>query len=221
MNGGDRRVTGEGRNDGGKPGGGFVPWDVLPVEDGVLDVTIRPLVEALNRTGWVRTVFSCAGHPEEPDSVVRGRRQAHLDLLVADPGRWRTLVRRLRRRVPPAVAALGGPAEVRLVEGSLGPPPNWLRAALRQEPVPPAQTEGVASSGPAGPPVPWWRLLLPDALTAAPGSDGRRWRYRRLVLEPVPYDLAPDVCRPALDAALEATLASLGDVSAGPPATKR
>jgi hypothetical protein len=222
MNDGDGRVTGEGRNGGGMPGGGFVPWDVLPVEDGALDVTIRPLVATLNRTGWARTVFSCAGHPEEPDAIARGRRQAHLDLLVADVRRWQTVVRRLRRRVPPAVDALGGPAGLRLVEGSLGPPPSWLRVALRQEPVSPPPPGGATSSAPAGrarPAVPWWQLLLPDALTAAAGSDGRRWRYRRLVLEPVPYDLAPDVCRRALDAALEATLATLDDVGEAAPAT--
>jgi hypothetical protein len=195
--------------------GGFIPWDALA--EAVLDPPLRPLVAALNRTSWVRTVFSCAGHPEEPDSVRRGRRQAHLDVLVADPARWRAFVRRVQRDAPAAVERLGlaegmpssamtradsekpaatggldlpgrgegivgdlagGPARVRCAEGSLGPLPDWLRAAL-----------AASSSG-----------MRPT---------GRAWHYRRLVLEPVPYPLAPDVCRRVLDTALAATLGAL------------
>ncbi len=174
---------------------GFVPWDdvVAPL----LDAPIRPLVAALNGTSWVRTVFSCAGHPEEPDSVSRGRRQAHLDVLVADPARWQDFFRCVQRDAPAAVGRLdlpgrgegairmlaGGPARLRCAEGSLGPLPDWLRAAL---------ASSAASSAVVG--------MSPD---------GRAWHYRRLVLEPVPYTLAPDVCRRALDAALDAALSAL------------
>jgi hypothetical protein len=190
---------------------GFVPWETL--EDEALDAPIRPLVGALNCTGWVHTVFSCAGHPEEPDAGPRGRRQAHVDVLVADPARWRAFVGRVRGAAPAAVRALGlsagsrgaegragGEVAVRVAEGSLGAPPGWLRAALRGEDV----------SGRDRRRPPLWQQLLPDALTAAPGPDGRRWRYRRLVLEPVPYDLAPDPCRGVLDATLGAALGVLG-----------
>jgi hypothetical protein len=199
---------------------GFVPWDT--VEGQALDPPIRPLVGALNRAGWVHTVFSCAGHPEEPDSGPRGRRQAHVDVLVADPARWRAYVGRVRGAAAAAVRALGvssgaggaggaggragGEVTVRVAEGSLGAPPEWLRAAVRGE--------DVSGRDRRGPPL--WQQLLPDALTAAPGPDGRRWRYRRLVLEPVPYDLAPDRCRGVLDAALGAAVGVLGGQAPGP-----
>jgi hypothetical protein len=189
------------------------------VEGEALDPPIRPLVGALNRTGWVHTVFSCAGHPEEPDAGPRGRRQAHVDVLVADPARWRAYVGRVRGAAPAAVRALGlpsggsgaggragGAVTVRVAEGSLGAPPGWLRAALRGE--------DVSGRDRRGPPL--WQQLLPDALTAAPSPDGRRWRYRRLVLEPVPYDLAPDRCRDILDAALGVAVGALEGETPGP-----
>lgn len=172
---------------------GFVRWDAVVAS--LLDAPVRPLVDALNRTSWVRTVFSCAGHPEESESVSRGRRQAHLDVLVADPARWRDFLRRVKRDAPAAVGRLGlpgrgagalgmlagGPARLRCAEGSLGPLPDWLRAAL--------------------------------ASSATPGMSPaeRAWHYRRLVLEPVPYTLAPDVCRRVLDTALDAALGALDE----------
>ena len=101
----------------------------------------------------------------------------------------------------PEAGAAGRPGRpgLRVVDGTLGAPPGWLRAALR----------GEDAGDLARRPPPWWTQLLPDALTAARGPDGRRWRYRRLVLEPVPYDLPAVACRRVLDAALAATLAAL------------
>ena len=140
--------------------GPFVPWQTLAEEpQTILEAPIRPLVEALNRTGWARTVFSCAGHPEEPDSVARGRRQAHVDLLVGDAARWRRFSARAR--------ALGH-RRLRVTEGSLGAVPEWL--------------------APHAPP---------------------NWEYRRLVFEPVPYDMPPAPCRDVLDASLAAALGAL------------
>jgi hypothetical protein len=190
---------------------GFVPWEALAETGGALDPPVRPLVAALNALPWAHTVFSCAGHPEEPDAGVRGRRQAHVDVLVADAARWRAFVRRVRRTAPAAASAAaqqappGGPAPgapgvgLRVVDGSLGPPPPWLRAALRGEHV----RDGPRRGAPA------WQQLLPDFLTAAPDAGGRRWRYRRLVLEPVPYHLEPARCRVVLDAALDAARQAL------------
>jgi hypothetical protein len=202
---------------------GFVPWEALPETGGALDPPVRPLVVALNALPWAHTVFSCAGHPEEPDAGERGRRQAHVDVLVADVGRWRAFVRRVRLAAPAAVravaAGLVSPAGIeapprsgvragvglRVADGSLGPPPPWLRAALRGE----GAWEGPRRGAPG------WQQLLPDALTAAPDAQGRRWRYRRLVLEPVPYHLEAPLCRAILDAALEAARQALEPEHAG------
>ena len=99
---------------------GFVPWEALPETGGALDPPVRPLVAALNALPWAHTVFSCAGHPEEPDAGARGRRQAHVDVLVADAARWRAFVRRVRRTAP---AAAGAPRGRRpLGAPPLGPP---------------------------------------------------------------------------------------------------
>ena len=125
---------------------GFVPWEALTETGGALDPPVRPLVAALNALPWAHTVFSCAGHPEEPDAGERGRRQAHVDVLVADAARWRAFVRRVRRTAPgrperprgrrPRGPRPGAPGVgLRVVDGSLGPPPPWLRAALRGEHV--------------------------------------------------------------------------------------
>ena len=142
-------------------GGGFVPWNTLAAQAPTdLDPPIRPLVEALNRTAWTRTVFSCGGHPEEPDSVAKGRRQAHVDLLVGDAARW--------RRVSAAVRRLGR-RHLRVTEGSIGPVPDWLRPHLSQA----------------------------------------KWEYRRLVFEPVPYEMPAEACREVLDAALAAAVSAL------------
>jgi hypothetical protein len=188
---------------------GFVPWRALDGGAAALDPPVRPLVAALNRTGWIRTVFSCGGHPEEPDAAARGRRQAHVDALIADPARWRAFLRRVRVAAPAAVRDLNPPApaapaasasaRLRVAEGTLGAPPRWLRAALLG-----ADAGALRRTAPA-----WWTQLLPDALTAARDAQGRRWRYRRLVLEPVPYDLPAAVCRRVLDAALAAAGAAL------------
>lgn len=135
----------------------------------VVDPPIRDLVAALSRSGWVTTVFSCAGHPEEPHSIRRGRRQAHLDVLVRDGERWRRFGGALRRAVRRAGCS------ARVVEGGLGAPPFWLE-----------------------PHVP----------------DLPHHEYRRLVLEPVPYDAPPAACRAALDAALGIALAALEEFEA-------
>jgi hypothetical protein len=206
----------------------FVPWSAL--DEAVLDAPVRPLVAALNRTGWARTVFSCGGHPEEPDSVAQGRRQAHVDVVVADLGAWHRFVERCRHEAPAAVQRQA-PAGVRLrvAEGSLGPLPAWLRAALAAEagaerpppePYPPGQMH--AEHAPRLPvAAPWWwdraALLLARRLarllrrhsSSRDGPPERRWRFRRLVFEPVPYDAEPAACRRALDAALAAAVASL------------
>src|SRR5438045_2201155 len=87
----------------GSIGTPFQPWEAL--DDAALDAPIRPLVRALNATGWVRTVFSCGGHPEEADSVARGRRQAHVDVVTCDLHRWRIYVQECRQRMPARVDA--------------------------------------------------------------------------------------------------------------------
>src|SRR5919206_670256 len=103
---------------GGAIGTPFQPWDRL--DDEALDPPIRPLVRALNATGWVRTVFSCGGHPEEPDSAARGRRQAHVDVVVADERRWREYAKRCARAAPAAVERLRlRGVRIRVAEGSL------------------------------------------------------------------------------------------------------
>jgi hypothetical protein len=183
-------ATGDG---GERPAGAFIPWAILSAGsagDASLDPPIRALVVALNATGWAHTVFSCAGHPDEPDSVQRGRRQAHVDALVSDLRRWRAFVRRCRPAARNAVRALRVP-QVRLHvgEGPLGRLPGWLRDQTRDLSSPP-------------PPAPWRRLLA--------GADETGWYYRRLVFEPVPYTLDVAACRRVLDAALAAAVASLG-----------
>ncbi len=184
------------------PPRGFVSWEDLDAPQ--LDPAVRPLVGALNRTSWARTVFSCAGHPEGPDSVARGRRQAHVDVVVSDPTAWRAYVRRVKRAAPAAVRRLQIPGvRLRCAEGSLGPPPGWLQGALA------GLAAGPATPGPGAAETPWWRRLLPPSLSVARRPPAGRWRYRRLVLEPVPYALAPDVCRRVLDTALAAALDAL------------
>lgn len=174
-----------------RPAGAFVPWADLSTGGGAsLDPPVRPLVAALNATGWAHTVFSCAGHPEEADSARRGRRQAHVDVLVADLTRWRSFVRRCRPAVRQTVRALGlSQGKLRIAEGALGRLPDWLRDQARDLPTPPAPS--------------LWRRLLD-------GADESRWHYRRIVFEPVPYTLEAAVCRRVLDAALGAATAALG-----------
>lgn len=201
-----------------------MPWDAL--DEALLDAPVRLLVAALNRTGWARTVFSCGGHPEEPDSVAQGRRQAHIDVVVADLNAWRRFVERCQREAPAAVQRQA-PAGVRLrvAEGSLGPLPAWLRDALAAEagaerlppePYPPGQTHARAEPAPGQPTAArsWWARVacLVEHWLARPASrraESREWRFRRLVFEPVPYDAEPAACRRALDAALAAAVASL------------
>jgi hypothetical protein len=170
-------------------------------------------VAALNRTNRVRTVFSCGGHPEEPESVQRGRRQAHVDVLVSDLKWWRTLTRRCGRDAQAAVRRLGltGRSRIRWAEGSLGPPPDWLLAAIESET---SAREGAATTETrtqAGPGSAIRRLLALFDVTGRRSAEEHllharpvQWHYRRLVLEPVPYALPPDVCRQVLDTALGA-----------------
>jgi hypothetical protein len=186
--------------------GAFVSW--APdgaVPEAALDPPVRALVAALNRTGWARTVFSCGGHPEEPDSVERGRRQAHVDVVVSDPARWRRLAGACGREARRAVRGLDGAgrsgARLRCVEGPLGDVPGWLRAAVEQH----ERSGGPAGPGrPAAAPAPWWRRLLDGARRGAPPAGAGRWHYRRLALEPAPYAMPPERCRRVLDAALAA-----------------
>ncbi len=209
-------------------GGGFVPWlpagtpgtapgTGIPVSllgDDLLDPPVRPLVEAFNRTGWARTVFSCGGHPEESDAVARGRRQAHVDVVVSDRHQWAAWVRHVKRAVPEAIrrfADQDGPGRdgtrIRIAEGGLGPLPTWLAEALA-----PHTPGGIPEPGPfirrlahlaTLLRLPW----LPDAPTP--------WRYRRLVLEPVPYGMDADKCRRVLDVAIDAATECLERLSPG------
>jgi|SRR5919202_5191223 hypothetical protein len=119
---------------GGATGTPFQTWDRL--DDEALDPPIRPLVRALNATNWVKTVFSCGGHPEEPDSVARGRRQAHVDVVVGDERRWREFASRCRRGAAEGVERLRVRAvRVRVAEGTLGTIPDWLAPALPGRPT--------------------------------------------------------------------------------------
>jgi hypothetical protein len=103
-------------------GRGFAPWEELTADPGaVLDSPVQPLVEALNATGWARTVFSCGGHPEEPDSISRGRRQAHLDVAVSNGAEWKRLTELARRT---------GDRRLRVTDGGLGRVPEWLQPQL-------------------------------------------------------------------------------------------
>ena len=156
-------------------GRGFSSWEQLAADPEVTEPQIRPLVDALNQTGWARTVFSCAGHPDEPDSIARGRRQAHVDLVVSDDRRWRQLVDALRKACHPLV---------RITEGSLGPIPAWLLQNL------PAPFDASSSS---------------PRLSLLRGNSG--WHYRRLVIEPVPYDAPSATVRASLDSALALAVA--------------
>jgi hypothetical protein len=205
-------------------GGGFVPWlptgapgtgipASLPDND-LLDPPVRPLVEALNRTGWARTVFSCGGHPEEPDAVARGRRQAHVDVVVSDRRQWSAWVRHVKRAVPEAIQRIAdqdGPGRdgtrIRIAEGGLGPLPTWLAEALA-----PHTPGGVPEPGPFIRGLARVAILLdlpwlPDATTP--------WRYRRLVLEPVPYGMDANQCRKALDVAIGIATECLARLSPG------
>src|SRR5688500_6252086 len=105
-------------------GTGFQVWTRLDADPDVLDPPIRPLVQALNQTTWARTIFSCAGHPEEPDSIKKGRRQAHVDLLISDRHTWNALITTIKRTVQ----------GVRITEAPLGPIPHWLTPSLPPRP---------------------------------------------------------------------------------------
>ena len=167
--------------------GAFVPWQALAAPGAhTLDPPIRPLVEALNRTTWARTVFSCAGHPEEPDSIKKGRRQAHVDLLVNNLPCWQRYVTSVRE------SASG----VRVTEGSLGPPPTWLGPQLPSDP-------GLGGAAPDGGQT---RL---GGLGERSVPQRYEQYYRRLVIEPKPYDMASDLCRQTLDAALAKAVSAL------------
>src|SRR5688572_27250434 len=117
---------------------GFQVWSALEADPDLLDPPIRPLVTALNQTTWARTIFSCAGHPEEPDSIQTGRRQAHIDLLISDLPRWHHFVATLKRSTK----------RVRITEAPLGPIPPWLASHL-----PPPAVAGAAPAGPAKPAI--------------------------------------------------------------------
>ena len=196
--------------------GGFVGWagvaGAVPVPDDAIDPPIRPLVGALNATGWARTVFSCAGHPEEADAIATGRRQAHVDVVVRDGRAWKAWTRAVRREAPRAVAATMAEraepalARLRVAEGGIGPLPEWLAEALDPGSGAPVSTVGPFTAALAAVAT---RLRLPWV----PGAP-TPWRYRRLVLEPVPYALEAGACRALLDVAIGAATACLGHIRA-------
>ena len=193
--------------------GGFVPWQgrpeaSAPVPADALDPPIRPLVAAINATGWARTVFSCAGHPEEPDAIATGRRQAHVDVIVRDARAWKAWTRTVRREAPAAVAramATNGSRRdtprLRVAEGGLGPLPKWLADAVGTDPRDATPAPGPITAALAAVAT---RLRLPWV----PGAP-TPWRYRRLVLEPVPYALEAATCRALLTTAIDAATACL------------
>src|SRR5687767_1214194 len=168
-------------------GTGYRDLADLAADPDLLDAPIRPLVHALNQTGWAHTIFSCAGHPEEPDSIKTGRRQAHIDLIVNDLPLWQTYIRSIPR-----------PPNLRLTEASLGPLPTWL-----------VDHQGFGGSAggsgdgqsPAGPHEVGQNQLGVQGSAASPGRQSLSWHYRRLVFEPAPYDMAPERCRQILDTA--------------------
>ncbi len=108
-------------------GAGFTPPTVDEAWLDGIDPPIRAVVAALNRTGWARTVFSCSGHPEEPDSVVRGRRQAHIDLLIQDQPRWKRFTNAVRNACGRSVKLV---TSIKVVEGPLGQVPDSLSQQL-------------------------------------------------------------------------------------------
>ena len=167
-------------------GAGYQEPSTLEADPDLLDPQIRPLVHALNQTTWARTIFSCAGHPEEPNSVNQGRRQAHIDLLVADLPRWQSYVRSIPR-----------PPNIRITEGPLGPIPAWLADG------------GFGGYAPAGPGEARQNQLGVQGSAASPGRRSLSWHYRRLVIEPNPYAMPPDRCRATLDAALHTATSTL------------
>ena len=181
---------------GGK--GAFAPWEQL--DDEALDPPVRAWVHALNATGWVRTVFSCAGHPEEPDSPKRGRRQAHVDVVTRDLARWHEYVRACRQRLRDEQALV-------VREGTLGPVPDWLARHLHGGASPDAMT---------GAPASWWQRVR------RAGDGAGSWHYRRLVLEPRPYDGPELAVRAALNGALAVATAALAEYTErhGPTATR-
>ncbi|MGH2369699.1 MAG: hypothetical protein ACRDI2_16055, partial [Chloroflexota bacterium] len=131
---------------------------------------------------------------------------AHVDVVVADPARWQRFARRVKQDAPAAVRRLDAPrVRLRCAEGSLGPIPDWLQAALSASEQ--TDTAGITAGIPSRPGVkaPWWHRLLPGG----PAGRGSKWRYRRLVLEPVPYAVEPALCRRVLDTALQATIIAL------------
>lgn len=186
--------------------GGFRPWGQLADGSALeLDAPIRPLVQALNALDGIKTVFSCGGHPEQPDSAARGRRQAHVDVVVRDLEAWRRFARRCRRDAPAAVRALGlAGVSLRVEEGELGPLPEWLKAVLEHEAPAHAPDAGERRV----PRAPWWWRRLVQL-----GVLPERWRYRRLVFEPRPYTMDPQWCRQALDAALQAATRACAEVA--------
>ena len=181
-------------------GRGFAPWDELAADPGaVLDAPVRPLVEALNATGCARTVFSCGGHPEEPDSIARGRRQAHVDVAVCDPGRWWDFVRTCKDHMPARIYLRDQTSRhvsPTCVEGSLGSIPDWLLSEL-----------------PASPPVPktWARSRWQELyrwMRGEPDPAKPGWHYRRVMFR-VMFDPPPEAVRAGLDAALAAAVTAL------------
>ena len=199
--------------------GGFVPWQdradrAAPIPDDALDPPIRPLVAAINATAWARTVFSCAGHPEETDAVATGRRQAHVDVIVRDARSWKAWTRAVRHEAPAAVTrtvatgtARRDTPRLRVAEGGLGPLPEWLADALPFDPGDAATAPGPVTAALAAVAT---RLRLPWV----PGVP-TPWRYRRLVLEPVPYALEAGACRALLDTAIDTATACLRRVPPG------
>ena len=202
---------------------GFVPWEALPETGGALDPPVRPLVAALNALPWAHTVFSCAGHPEEPDAGERGRRQAHVDVLVADAGRWRAFVRRVRRAAPAAAERW---LRDWFAPGDRGPAPLWRSRRGRAAgggrlARPPA---ALAAGGPARGGRLGWPAPGGAGVAAAPAGRPHRRAGRAgapLALPPARPGAGarttwrPALCRAVLDAALEAARQALEPEHAG------
>jgi hypothetical protein len=98
-------------------------------------------------------------------------------------------------------AARPNPPRLRVAEGGLGPLPEWLADTL----VP----DGIDAARPPG------CVVITLAEVATRLRLPTPWRYRRIVLEPVPYALEATACRALLDAAIGAATACLERPSTG------
>ena len=187
---------------------GFVPWEALPETGAVLD---PPCAR------WWRRSTPCPGRT--PSSPAPGTPRSRT------PGRgagarptWTSWWQTRRAGGPSCAGCAGRPRRAggRAAGAPWGPRPwrPWGRVAgggrLARPP------SALAAGGPARGARPGWPVPGGAGVAAAPAGlpdrragRGARWRYRRLVLEPVPYHLEPARCRVVLDAALDAARQAL------------